>query len=678
MAANPKVEKLQALALRHGEKAVVTVAVVLFLFFVFKAITREAPIAFGPDALQKKAEAADSNLSKKQEPSQILETLVASGLKPQTDFEKVVVQQQAHALNPADFVVKQKWVTPEPGAGLIRDQPELSAPENLYAYPNRGGYQLFETDEKGERIVDNGKDARKRRSGITPPRRRRGMMGGMGGGSGMSMMGSRPGGGSGGSAKAKAEAEARAKEEEARLRRSVAGDTKEAGKSLTKDETKDAAAQPEANVVYKEVVKGLRSVVITGTLDNKQLKANYLAALKDPNLAYPNYKRLDVQRQVLGPDGQWSDFADVDADANLKVLDNLTEVDDELVPKDVLLEALVDPLPFPKAGYWTGVHVASLIPKEKLEVKRPTNAPGMYGGGSSMGSSMEMMAGAGRGGSGPMMGSSSSMMEGSRGGSGMMGSSGGMMGPGMPGSGGMMGVGAGNPAGPADETDFPKSEADEVMIRSIDFTVEPDMTYRYRVRIVVVNPNRYRTDVNPGVETEADELKGDWSEPTDDVSVPADVAAYAMKKAAPTRRNDQVVFQLVRWNPADGHTVTRNDEAGPGELIGQQAVAQVPSSEGKGTTSTPIDFNSRRIVLDTMGGLMPAPKVIGASAPFEEPAISLVLRPDGAVAIRSQPLDVADPVRDEMDRNYQRALKDSTKKRAPRGMGSMSMGSGTR
>jgi hypothetical protein len=78
--------------------------------------------------------------------------------------------------------------------------------------------------------------------------------------------------------------------------------------------------------------------------------------------------------------------------------------------------------------------------------------------------------------------------------------------------------------------------------------------------------------------------------------------------------------------------------------------------------------------VDTMGGLMPAPKAIGGTAPFDEPAISLILRPDGAVAIRSQPQDVTDPVRDEMERNYRKALKDSGKKRAPRGMGSMSMG----
>ncbi len=653
MATNPTVEKLQAVAVRHGEKAVVALAVALFLLFVFKAVGREAPIAFGPDALQKKAEAAESNLSKKQEPSAILEALVAQGLKPETDFEKTVSNQQSHALNPADFVVKQRWVTPEPGAGLIRDQPDLIAPENLYAFPNRGGYNLFDLDEKGERIPASEKDGAKKRSGITPPRKRRGM--GMGG---MAMGGSRPGGSGGGgnSAKARADAEAKRVLDEERLRRAVAGDTKAAGASLKKEEAKAV----EANVTYKEVVKGLRSVVITGTLDNKQLKENYLNALKDPNLAYPNYKRLDVQRQTLGPDGTWTEFADVDADANFNVLDNLTEVDDELAEKDALLEALVDPLPFPKAGYWTGVHVASLVPKEKLEIKKAAVPAG-----GSMGMSMSSSSG---------MGDSGGYMEQMRAGMAKGSSS---MSSSMPMMGSMRGGMAGAPAasGPADDTDFPKSEMDEVMIRSIDFTVQPDTTYRYQVRIVVFNPNYNHSNVNAGVDTESDELRGPWSDPTDPVTVPADVAAYAMRKATATRRDDQVTFQIVRWNDKDGQTITRTDEAGPGELIGQVLSAQVPSSEGKGAKMESIDFNSHRVVLDTMGGALPAPRPFGLTAPFEEPVVTMILRPDGAVALRSQPQDVTDTVRAEMQSNYERAIKASTKKRRPRNMG-MSMGSG--
>ena len=37
---------------------------------------------------------------------------------------------------------------PEPGAGLIRDTPELIAPTELYAYPGRGGALVYELDEQ--------------------------------------------------------------------------------------------------------------------------------------------------------------------------------------------------------------------------------------------------------------------------------------------------------------------------------------------------------------------------------------------------------------------------------------------------------------------------------------------------------------------------------------------------
>ena len=41
------------------------------------------------------------------------------------------------------------------------------------------------------------------------------------------------------------------------------------------------------------------------------------------------------------------------------------------------------------------------------------------------------------------------------------------------------------------------------MIRALDFTVEPDTTYRFRVRIVVFNPNYHLEDVTPGVDTKS-------------------------------------------------------------------------------------------------------------------------------------------------------------------------------
>ena len=77
------------------------------------------------------------------------------------------------------------------------------------------------------------------------------------------------------------------------------------------------------------------------------------------------------------------------------------------------------------------------------------------------------------------------------------------------------------------------------MIRSLDFTVDPDKTYRFRMRIVVFNPNRNREDVSPGIDTKSPELFGPWSEPTNEVTMPPDVATYAMKKVQAPRANQR-------------------------------------------------------------------------------------------------------------------------------------------
>jgi len=227
-----------------------------------------------------------------------------------------------------------------------------------------------------------------------------------------------------------------------------------------------------------------------------------------------------------------------------------------------------------------------------------------------------------------------------------------------------MGAGAGA-AGPIDDMNFTKHEDPTLMVRSLDFTVEPDTTYRYRVRIVVVNPNKDHTDVNPGVDTESKELLGPWSEPTEVVSVPADVAAYAMAPETVPRRDDLVSFQIVKFDPSTGQTVVKYDVAGPGEIIGEYGTVPMPSSEGSGPKTAQIEFNSRAVVLDALGGRQRIPDIGVERVPFEVPAVAMVVEPDGSVVVRSQALDKADEVRKDMESNYKQAIEDSTKKRDP-------------
>jgi hypothetical protein len=113
---------------------------------------------------------------------------------------------------------------------------------------------------------------------------------------------------------------------------------------------------------YKESTHSLRWAVVVGTLDFRTIRESCLG--KDGRNAEREHqlcKRIDLQRQTRNPDGTWTDWNDIDCDANYKVLDNITEVAKERTKPDVYLEAVVDPLPLLKSGEWRGVDVPAFF-----------------------------------------------------------------------------------------------------------------------------------------------------------------------------------------------------------------------------------------------------------------------------------------------------------------------------
>ncbi|MFO0910009.1 MAG: hypothetical protein U0794_16955 [Isosphaeraceae bacterium] len=651
--ANAQVEKLKALGLRHGEKAVVALAAALCLLLLVSAVMKPT-IDLTPADVDKHATAAQSNIDTKQDPDNILKLIEDAGIK-NPGFEALVDTQAKSSLNPNDYRIDHAWVTPEPGAGLIRDTPQLIAPIELAAYPGRGGALVFALDETGKRILDEGdKQEEDPTTKLRRGRKRNRSMSGYG----MMGMGGMPGMGMGMGGNLDPESE-EAKKEFARKEKLLKGalvgkvdPNKEKAKEKGK-EGENAEETPEQGGPWKEVTKGLRWVAITGVLDHKKLKDNYLAALKNPTVAHPNYKQVDIQRQELQPDGSWSDWQDVDIEKNRAVLFNLPETEEELAASESIIETIVDPLPFLKAGLWEKVHVASLVPKEKREIEKPAAGIGGMMGAGGMPGMEGMYSGMSRGGMGGMMGAGGMP--------GMMGAGG------MPGMEGMSGMGMGMGMGGGDENlNFQKTEAESVMVRSLDLTADPDATYRFRLRIVVYNPNYKREDVSPGVDTKSLELKGPWSEPTEPVTMPADVTTYAMRKApadGSSRRTDQVQFQVTRWTPEDGVTVVRNFNAGPGEVVGDPATASIPVSDGSGAKNKLVDFNSHLLVLDTAGGPRPIAPLGASGAPLDVPATTLLMKPDGTVIVRNQANDIADAVRKDMAENYAREVKESSKRR---------------
>ena len=623
--ANPTVEKLKEVGLRYGDKAAVALTSLLFVVCLGAALSKQS-IQLTPDEVKKRAQAADTNLNRRQERDDIIKVLETGGIKP-TNFSKEVQDAAKMVLIADNYKPEREWVTPEPGAGLIRDTPVLIAPTDLYAYPGRGGALVYDLDENGNRKPDTEKkDVPKEE-----PRRgrRRQRAGGMAG-----MMGGRPS--RKGSRKSQADLEKEQQEEVEQKKKEmaaklVAGNDEPPSTKDDEAAKKDNQAPGSPEQHFKEVTKGLRWIAITGVLDHGKLVANYRVALKNPAVANPHYARLELERQSRQKNGSWSKWEKVDSEENLKILDNLPEEDEELTPDSVRPDNLNDPLPFLKAGLWEKVHIASLVPKEKKEVAAPPPVSGMMGG-SAYSAAMKAVMG-GRG---------SSMS--------------------MAGMGGMSEAGG-------DAGKFWKSEEKRVMIRALDFTPRPDNSYRYRVRIVVFNPNHNRDDVSPGVNTKATELFGPWSEPTDEVNMPADVSAFAMGTLPAARSDVKVNFQVVRFEEQNGVTIPRKFAASPGEVIGEVSSADIPTAEGTGKKIKPVDFNTHQIVLDAAGGQQSLPSGFAGGA-LDRPALTLLLRPDGSVLARSEAEDINNEVRKDIERNYAREIKDSNKKRES------SMGSG--
>jgi hypothetical protein len=195
----------------------------------------------------------------------------------------------------------------------------------------------------------------------------------------------------------------------------------------------NAGRPEETPVAYKQDLRHLRWAVVVGTLDFRAIREARLGKDgRNSELECKLCKRIDLQRQTRNPDGSWTDWNDIDVDANYKVFDSITEVARERTKINVYLEAFVDPLPLLKSGEWRGVDVNAFLedhvekaPKVAIHAHTPLTLP-----------------------------------------------------------------------------------ADEVMVRCIDFTVQPKASYRYRTRVVL-------SDV-----ALRDGLFGSWSEPTAAVTIP--------------------------------------------------------------------------------------------------------------------------------------------------------------
>lgn len=103
----------------------------------------------------------------------------------------------------------------------------------------------------------------------------------------------------------------------------------------------------------------------------------------------------------------------------------------------------------------------------------------------------------------------------------------------------------------AKSLDAPVERADVALFRFFDFNVEPGKTYRYRIRVVLRNPNfevplQYLDKTNAAQLAEGEFRMTEWSPPTSAITVPKSTDLLAGKVNPARGNNDPRVLMMLR------------------------------------------------------------------------------------------------------------------------------------
>jgi hypothetical protein len=185
-----------------------------------------------------------------------------------------------------------------------------------------------------------------------------------------------------------------------------------------------------------------------------------------------------------------------------------------------------------------------------------------------------------------------------------------------------------------------KSSAEIVQIRFVDYTVEPDHTYQYRLKVVVENPNYNRFDViNEEIAKEETLTSDTWSEPTPPVYVPGDTEFYVLER---TRTREEAKLQVHSWLQELGDWQFYDFAVKPGDPIGARVREYQLIDWDDKIKKTDYDFSTHELLLDVTGGDKPFVfEVDGVEFKYNEklPAEIFVIDRLGDLAMRNEDFD---------------------------------------
>jgi len=187
---------------------------------------------------------------------------------------------------------------------------------------------------------------------------------------------------------------------------------------------------------------------------------------------------------------------------------------------------------------------------------------------------------------------------------------------------------------------------DYKLFRFFDYKVEPGKSYKYRVKLLLHNPNE---GVPSQYLARAEQAKGQtretpWSDSSPMVSVSRgfNIMVGGIKKASGlTDAKAEVV--LRKWDAKEAVEAVRTTEINKGQVVNlptDKAVvmpneqSNFPMGQGAPPQETEIAFHTDTLILDMTGGDMLS-GVRGKS-----PTRLLVLEPDGQLSVKSELVDV--------------------------------------
>jgi hypothetical protein len=192
------------------------------------------------------------------------------------------------------------------------------------------------------------------------------------------------------------------------------------------------------------------------------------------------------------------------------------------------------------------------------------------------------------------------------------------------------------------------AKAEEVvpyrLFRFFDFSVENNKTYRYRIKLLLENPNlgivkRYLK--SPAL-AEGDIRTTDWSDATAALTIPRDFRLLAGDVIPARGLNEQKAKVLiVKWEPPAGTEVSQEFLKLRGQMLNFADEPSLVPIPGKPPETKPenVTYTTDSLLVAFAGGdSLTAPT---NNRPFKSPAEVLLMGPDGQLTLRSQIADAS-------------------------------------